>query len=169
VNDEELPRRRASGEWENELLCPTCEKRFASEVFTRIHVALEPIHDDQEADRRHNGTDPALLALLRKGREVKMGQKVLLDPGYVNALRPWLEMLPWYVPGKRASSPSPTVRLPAHLTCRCGQGLILQTPAVNSVYSIGSPGMRAIQLENDLALAEDGEDWGREEEEDRGR
>ena len=147
--------RPGSEGWENVLLCPACGKRFAGEVYTRIYVALEPIHDDQEADRKHDGTD-------RQGEEVKMGQKVMLDPGYVNARRRWLGILRWYVPGKRASSPSPTVRLPAHVTCQCGQGLILQSPDPrNSIYSVGTPGMRAIQLENDWA--DKGEDQTIEE------
>ena len=148
MRPDEYPRRvtRPGSEgWENVLLCPACGKRFAGEVHTRIYVALEPIHDDQEADRRHDGTD-------LHGEEVKMGQKVMLDPGYVNARQRSKEGLRWYVPGRRASSPSPTVRLPAVVTCRCGMEQILQSSDPrNSIYSAGSPGMRAIQLENDLA------------------
>jgi len=89
-------------------------------------------------------------------RRVPIGAKVVLEPGYVNARRRHASGARWYWPGRRASSPSPKVRLPAVVTCRCGLDVELWVNEDASAFAQGDGNERAAKL--DSILEAEGED-----------
>ena len=83
-----------------------------------------------------------------------MGKKVILDPGYVNAKGRSIEGFRWYRPGRRASSPSPRVRLPAVVTCRCGGEILLEGEGAEaSFYATATDSERQKKLKQDMDAA----------------
>lgn len=121
------------------MLCPACEIRIGSASVPTIVVASEGDFEGWEITRR-----------------VPIGSKLTLERGYVNARGRHANGWRWYVVGKRGSSPSPRVRLPAIVTCRCGQDIEIVGADDVVVYATGTGEVRRDKLARDLeAEAED--------------
>lgn len=116
-----------------ELLCPACETKIGSASVPTIAVATE-------VDFEGWGIT----------RQVSIGSKLILERGYVNARCRHASGQRWYVVGKRRSSPSPRVRLPAIVTCRCGQDIELIGADDVAVYATGDDDARREKLARDL-------------------
>jgi hypothetical protein len=123
------PWRGAAGD----LLCPACAVRIGSASVPMITVVTE---GDLE------GRDII--------RQVPIGSQLTLERGNVNARSRHASGQRWYVVGRRASSPSPSVRLPAIVTCRCGQEIELFGPDDVAVYATGDDDARREKLARDL-------------------
>jgi hypothetical protein len=128
--------RRWGSPWRGQpgdLLCPACETRIGSARVPTIAVATEVDFEGREITRH-----------------VPIGSKLTLVRGYVNARGRHASGERWYVPGKRGSSPPPRVRLPAIVTCRCGQDIELVGPDDIAVYAAGDDAARREKLARDL-------------------
>jgi hypothetical protein len=85
---------------------------------------------------------------------VSVGLRIVLDPGYVNARRRHPSGHRWFVRGRRASSPSPRVRLPAVVTCRCGGEILLEGEGAEaSFYATATDSERQKKLKQDMDAA----------------
>lgn len=115
-----------------DLLCPACEARIGSASVPTIAIDVED-SEGWETTRR-----------------VPIGSRLTLERGYVNARSRHASGPRWYVVGKRGSSPSPRVRLPAVVTCRCGQDIELSGPEEVAIYATGDGDARRERLARDL-------------------
>lgn len=125
---------------EGDLYCPACKARIATASVPTVTVIAE---DEYNEDRE-------------VARQVPIGSRLTLEPGYVNARGRHASGQRWYLQGKRGSSPSPRVRLPAIVTCRCRQEIELLAASDVAEYATGDADARTAKLARELeAEAED--------------
>jgi hypothetical protein len=101
-------------------------------------------------------------------RQLPIGVKLTLEPGFVNAKRRHPSGRRLFVRGRSTASPVPHVRLPAMVSCPCGQDVFLRT---GGDFASGNATMRANALNS--ALYDEGaeaaeDEWIRKEAEHRG-
>lgn len=132
------------------LECPGCGRSFGSAASKVMPVS------GGEADWTET-------------RDAIVGARIDLDPGYVNATTRHPSGARWYRPGKHAESPSPVVKLPAVVTCRCGRDIGLKLPDEVARMARATKRTRNERL-TDLLVTEAGERWAEHQAEvDRGK
>jgi hypothetical protein len=144
------PRREAGG-----LFCWHCDRQLATAVIHNITVESATYFD---GDIDGHGY----------ARQVPIGATVTLAPGYVNATKRHPSGARWYVRGKSASSPAPRVRLPAIVTCRCGQEVRLDS-SPQYAYASDDATSRVTRLDSEIELEAEDEYIQREADIRRGK
>lgn len=146
--DQSTPPRRPSGRVDGTywydlspglagLDCPACRTRLATGRIANSKI----VYDDDDDD----GHEYA--------ETVVIGRRIALEPGFVNHKRLHANGMPWYrrspdEPGR----PSPTVRPPVVIRCRCGQDAEIEgATSSEQVYASGDPESRATEVLDELA------------------
>jgi len=90
------------------VTCPDCGRTVATSQWVYIAAGESP-------DPEHSG------------------QRVELEPGYVNVGRRHASGSAWYRRGSDPERPSPSVRAPLVVTCRCGRDVAIAASDVKFV------------------------------------
>ena len=117
----------------NTVRCPHCRVPIAASTTPGIKMV--------EFDDDETGSEAS--------RTVPIGVKFVLEPGYVNARSRHASGAHWYVfgtQGRRSPHPSPKVRLPAIVTCRCGRETELRGDEDAPAFAKGSEEERQAKL-----------------------
>jgi hypothetical protein len=105
--------------------CPACQEHLATTWPQHIQVDAPTVPDLLE--------DGWGYASWHESR----GARVAFEPGFVNAKRRYHLLgadYPWYVRGRSPERRSPNARLPAIVTCRCGQDVVLMGPSEDEQF-----------------------------------
>ena len=133
-----------------DLHCPACHRRFA--VASVRAVSVDFLVEEEEPEYEDGPVSEPPLA--EASVNVQTGLRITLEPGYVAAPRRHSSGNRWYRPGRSTASPSPHVRLPAVVTCRCGYEMLV--PGIDRYTSelarAGEDGRRE-QLESQIDAA----------------